>query len=168
MTRNILEISTDVAKLDDLLARVDDADTPEVKAMIDELLALQDEREVKVDNYAALIRNLQAIADARKAEAKRIMELARIGENKVKALKERLQIAFETMGITKIETPRFTVRVSKNGGKQPLEVDEADVPPSFMEAVYKTNKQKIRDALEAGEALPFARLGERGSRIDIK
>ncbi len=167
---NLLQLSTEAAALDDLLASVENPDTPEVQALIARMLDLTAEKEQKIDAYCGLIRELALRAEARKAEAERLSQRALQSEKLADNLKERLHLALKTMGIKKVETEHFTVSRVNNGGKIPLEVNDADVPDAYTElqTVVKIDVARIRKELEEGKALGFAKLGERGERLSIK
>lgn len=140
------------------------------------LTALLDEateqRDQKLDNYASYITELEARAAVRLAESKRLADRARADQNRAKWLKERLQWFFAAHGLKTIETARYRLTLATNGGKAPLIVDESvcilDIPDEYLEWSAEPDRVKIREALEAGESLPFARLGERGQSIRIK
>jgi hypothetical protein len=71
-----------------------------------------------------------------------------------------------------VQTTRYTVSLAKVGGKAKLDlrVGVEDLPGWAVttETIVKANTDVIRDRLEAGEALDFASLMERGTRINIK
>lgn len=166
---NLYQLTQEMIELDVLLESAEDPDDPAVFDAIQRALALQDERERKVDAYCCLIAEISARAVARKAEAKRLSENASRQENKVKALKRRLLESFEALGIGKLETERFTVSAVKNGGKVPLQIEPfAEIPEEFQRITISPDNDKIRAALEAGDDLPFAQLGERGKHMRIK
>lgn len=169
MSTTLLNLTDEIVKLDNLLAMATDVDAPEIQEAITRLLDLTEHRSDKVNAYAGLITELKLRAAARQAEASRLIDRARVSENMAAKLSERLHFAMKTMDLTKIETPLYTVSRVKNGGKAPLEID-GEVPAEYQEreVVIKTNKDKIRADLEAGKALAFARLGERGERLSIK
>jgi hypothetical protein len=54
-------------------------------------MRLADERDRKLDNYCALMRELEQRAAVREAEAQRLLKLAEIDLNSVKRLKQRLK-----------------------------------------------------------------------------
>jgi hypothetical protein len=168
---SLYELTQEMKELDDLLERAENPDDPAIFDAIQRALALHDERERKVDAYCSLIAELSARAAVRKAEADRLAENARRQESKVKALKLRLLESFNTLGIGKLETERFTVSVAKNGGLVPLEMDPtldpATLPEKFQKITVSADNQAIRVALEAGP-LEFAKLGERGQHVRIK
>ena len=168
---NLYELTQEMIELDDLLASADDPDDPAIAEAIERALELHGARESKVDAYCALIAEINARAAARKAEAQRLADSARVAENNVKRLKARLLEAFNAMGIGKLETERFTVSVANNGGKAPLEIDPeidpATLPKEYQRITISPDSDAIRAAL-ATTKLPFAKLGERGQHVRIK
>jgi hypothetical protein len=135
---------------------------------------LGEQRDQKIDNYAALIREFEARAEMREAEAKRLLALAATDNNNAQRLKARLQVFFADQGITKLETNRFRLSMHKNGGKAPLIVPEewerepARAPEAFHRLVIQLNKEEIRGVLEAGDEVQGCRIAERGSHLRIK
>lgn len=170
MSKPLLQLSDEMVALDEILSRVENAEAPEVQALIEQALELTAEREKKVDSYCNFIRELELRSEARKMESQRLAERSRVTANIATSLKNRLQLALEKMGVKKIETPHFTVSRVKNGGKLPMTVTEDLTPDEYWEMFQtaKINKTKIRDELESGEELPFAKLEERGERLTIK
>lgn len=169
--RSLFNISDDLEKLNELL---DDAggDTQQQELINQWFNQLETERDGKLDSYAALIAEMLARAEVRKAEAKRMMELAAADERRAQLLKERLKWFFETHGLKTIETSRYRISISKNGGKAPLilkpELLPNQLPERFQRVSVEPNTNTIRAALEAGEDLDFATLGERGTSLRIK
>ena len=169
----IYEISDDMAALDALLAETGGEITPEAEAAFDQFEAeLSANLTTKVDGYCALIAEIDARAAARKAEAKRLADRAKADERTADALRERLRFVWEQRKLGKVETDRFTVSLSKNGGKQPLDIrcGVEDLPSWAVktETVVTADKEAIRSRLDSGESLDFASLMERGTRISIR
>lgn len=135
---------------------------------------LNEERDQKLDNYAALIKELEARSNARKTEAQRLRELADIDAKKAERLKTRLKEFFINTNLQKIETDRFKLGIRKNGGVIPLVFEEhlevAQLPDAYrIDTVsHKANSEAIRAALDSGENLPFVKYGERGVSLSIK
>lgn len=170
----LYQINQDISDLENQLEELDlnNASQDEHNAFIDRWLCLEGELHSKLDNYGIYIRELEARAEIRKAEAKRLDELATIDENKVKALKAFLLYVFTTRDIKKLETKRFSFSRTKNGGKAPLILNEltpiSKIPTEFQTVVIQISKETVRKALESGQELSFAKLGERGENIRIK
>lgn len=169
----IYEISEDMAALDALLAETGGEITPEAEAAFNAFEAeLAANLHAKTDAYCALIAEIDARAAARKAEAKRLADRAKTDERAADALRERLRFVWEQRGLGKVETDRFTVSLAKNGGKAPLDIrcGVEDLPAWAVkiETIATVDRDAIRARLESGEALGFASLMERGTRISIR
>lgn len=169
--RTLFELTGDALALHDLLTETGgDITEPSVAQAIDAWMKELDKGlHTKVDGYCILVRELEARAEARKAEAERLAKRAQVDENAARALKERLKVAFQMIGVEKIETDNFNVRVQKNGGKAPLEVTVAPeaLPERFTVVERKVNNEAVRAALEAGEKVEGCRLLDRGVSLRI-
>ncbi len=170
-TRSLFNISDDLEKLNELLDEA--SDDAEQQELINQWFAqLETERDSKLDSYAALIAEMLARAEVRKAEAKRMMDLVAVDERRAQLLKERLKWFFETHQLKTVETSRYRISISKNGGKAPLILKPGvlpnQLPERFQKVSVEPNTNAIRTALEAGEDLSFATLGERGTSLRIK
>jgi hypothetical protein len=174
MNRTIYDISADLAALESILhENGGDVSDPQAEAALAEW-----ERELeldltgKVDRYCSLIAELEARSKSRQAEADRLADLAKADDKAAQGLRERLRFIWETRNLPKIETSRFRVALTRNGGKAPLDLRvEPDELPEWAidrKTIVTANKDAIRARLEAGENLPFANLMERGTRISIK
>ncbi len=135
--------------------------------IFDTLESIEGEIEDKADNYAKIIKELEAKQKARKEEAKRLTDSAKVFENRVKALKNNLFNAMKETGKTKFATNLFSFNIAKNGGKQALTID-GEVPEEYTKTIIENDTDKIRKALENGENLPFAHLEPRGESLRIK
>lgn len=173
MSQTLLDITADMAALDALLAESGGEITPDTEATLDAFFAETEANLAgKVDAYCALISEMEARADVRKAEAKRLADRARVDENAAAALRERLRFVWEARGLGKVQTQRYTVNLAKVGGKQKLDLRAGveDLPAWAVttETVTTANTDAIRARLDAGEALPFASYMERGTRLSIR
>ena len=170
-TRSLFSISDDLEKLNELLDESTD-DTQQQELINNWLDQLGDERDHKLDGYAALITEMLARSEVRKAESKRMMDLATADDNRARLLKDRLKWFFSAHNLKTVETARYKLSLAKNGGKAPLILDESipvtQLPEQFQKVSIDPNTTAIRVALERGERLDFAQLGERGSSIRIK
>ena len=141
-----------------------DEETDE-QMILDTLESLEGDIEDKADGYAKIIKELLGDADKIKTEKQRLETRQKGFENKAKLLKENLQNAMQETGKTKFKTELFSFGIQKNGGKQALTID-GDVPDSYKKLVEDT--EKIRQALEEGQELPFAKLEARGESLRIR
>lgn len=149
-----------------LLSLLQDSETDE-QMIIDTLDGIEGLIEHKLEAYSIIISELQSKADFFKSEEQRLYARRKTLENNIKRMKERMFEALNAVGLKKIETDHFTVSIQKNGGKQPLDI-YGDVPEDYLTYVPKVDNEAIREALEAGEELPFAVLQERGESLRIR
>lgn len=170
--RTLFSISDDINELTRLLDDIEDDDLESEQLITSWLENLGEERDRKLDNYAALISELEAKAEVRKKEAQRLAKLATSDEKKAAMLKERLKWFFEINKLKTLETARYKLSLTRSGGKQPLILDEAippaELPEKFQKIHVEPDKTAIRAALESGEELDFARLGDRTSNMRIR
>lgn len=165
ISRELIELDE---KLEDLIDNPDALDK-EISEYLESFADTITERDQKLDNYAALIQELEARADARRAESQRLQKRSQIDENKVKSLKANLQKFFEAHEIKTIETDRYRLTLAKNGGKAPMILDDvtlSELPEKFT--YREIDRVAVREALDKGEVLDFARLGDRSYSMRIK
>ena len=151
-------------------AILDGNDAEAQQALEAHLAGLDAALEEKADDYAALIQHLTARADARRAEAQRMRDLAATDEALADRLKTRLKEAMEATGRTRIDSARFRLSVAGNGGKQPLSVtcDPTSLPKELVTVTVAANKDAIRQALENGATIAGCELLPRGTSLRIR
>jgi len=120
----------------------------------------------KVDGYCDVIRKFKAYAQEAGHEASRYANRSKMWEKKQKMLTERLKQALERIGEKRMVTPKNTITICANGGAQPVNIF-GDVPAEYLQVVTQPDRDLIRMALQHGDDLPFAKLGERGTHLRI-
>ena len=135
--------------------------------ILDTLESIEGEIEDKADGYAKIIKELEIRRDARKEEAKRLTESAKVFDNRINTLKQNLFNSMKQTGKTKFATDLFSFNIAKNGGKQALTID-GEVPQEYTKTIIENDIDKIRTDLESGKELPFAHLEPRGESLRIK
>lgn len=170
-TRTLFDISEDLLALYDHLESLGgDVSSPEVEQAIDDWFErLGRERDQKLDNYAALIREIEAREAARREEARRLSERAKRDKEQAAYLKQRLVLFFQDHQLKTVETRRYRLTLQRSGGKTPVDVlvEPEALPEAFQRLKVSANLDAIREALENGEDVEFATLGERRSYIRI-
>lgn len=146
-----------------------DSDDPEdIEAFQNTLEGINYELDLKADDYAAVILQLNGKTDMIKKEVERLQKIQKTIENNVDRMKQILQWSMEQTGRTEIKTPLHQFKIQKNGGKLKLLLNEPDVPDNFKRVVYEIDTEKIRKALEDGQEFEWAKFAERGSHLRIK
>lgn len=136
----------------------------------DTMDAIEDEIEVKADNYAKLIKNMEASVAAIEAEQERLQNKKNTLKSGVSRLKENLKAAMIATGKTKFKTDLFSFNVQKNGGALPVIVDVPTdkLPDDFVIVSEKPDLKAIAAYIEKTGDVTFAHLGERGESLRIK
>ncbi|OPX03066.1 siphovirus Gp157 family protein [Geobacillus sp. LEMMY01] len=141
------------------------AEEMDSEALVDTLEAIRDEIELKAENIAKLIRNLEADAKAIREEEKRLNEKRTAIENKVKRLKSYLVEQLEHAGIQKIKRPTITVYIQDNPPSVNV-VDMSVIPAEFLKQKVEVDKKGILERIKNGEQIPGVELKrEKGVRI---
>lgn len=133
----------------------------------DTLESINDTIEVKAENYAKIIRNLEGNVNMLKAEIERLNSRKKSIEGNIDRLKENLKQAMILTGKEKIKTGLFNITVANN--PVALNVfDESKIPENFFtyETIKKMDKSAIKDLLKAGQVIEGAELTQgKGLRI---
>ena len=148
---------------------MEDGETDE-QVILDTLEAIEGEIEYKADNYARIIRNLQANVSALKAEEERLFQRRKSAENHIQRLKDTLQANLEFIGKTKFKTDLFSFSVAKNGGKQPLSITDNldEIPGKYLiPQPPKVNNDAVRELLKDKE-VDWAHLEPYGRHLNIR
>lgn len=165
---NLFELTEEYMQL---LEMAEDPDVdPEVLA--DTMEGLTGEIEDKADGYAYVIDGINADVDAIDKEIKRLRARKETLTNNADRIKSHLYNAMLTIGKRKFKTAKHSFTIAKNGGKIPVlyapDMKVEQIPLEFVKVVQEVDKDAVREYLESGKELDFARLGERGESLRIK
>lgn len=127
---------------------------------------LQLDRKTKIDNIAVYVKNLEAEADAIKAEEKKLKERREAKERKAERLKNYIKTSMLLQGETKFESARVSMALRNS---KAVVVDESKLESVYFinKIVQNVDKKAIREALEAGILVEGAMLEER-KNLQIK
>jgi len=167
----LYQITGEFLALEDILADASTGTIQDAEVVARWLDELEGNLAAKVERCIRYMQTQQALADAMRAEAKRLQERAAVHEHRIDRLKDALKHAMSAAGTKKIETPAGAVTLAQNGGKQPLAllVPLEQVPDSVCRFEKKIDDEKIREALEAaGGTTEYATLQARGFHIRVK
>lgn len=145
------------------------ADPEESQLFNDTLEALRGEIEHKADGIAIVRMNMVSRYEMVGKEINRLKEMEDALLSHIKRLDNYTKTCMEEMGVTEIKSDLHKIKIVKNGGLQPLNIDEANVPEEYTKTEIKISpdKDKIRAALNNGEKLDFAELLTRGTHLKI-
>lgn len=113
------------------------------------LESIDDEIEVKAENYAGLIKNLEAEADAYKKEIERMSKIKKSLESRASLLKSNLEQAMIELDKKKFKTNLFSFNIQRNApGIKILDVDK--IPEEFVEYEKRIKKNDLKKAIKEG------------------
>ena len=157
-------------RLHNLLDMADDEDV-EQDVFNDTLEALEGEYDDKIDQYCRAVKNTEAESEALKEEIKRLTAKKKHVDKIAERLRRSIYSSMTSIGRKKAGRI-LSASIRANGGILPLQLAEnlklEELPEAYRKVEYKADTDAIRKALEAGEALAFARFGERGENLQIK
>lgn len=148
---NIYEITNDYLQI---MAMLEDSDL-DPQTLADTMEGIEGEFEIKAENYAKVMKNLEGDILAIKTEIDRLTAKKKALENNIKNMKSTLQTAMETTGKTKFKTELFSFNIQKNAPS--VVIDEQyieNIPDKYLK--YKDpeiDKTAIKDAIQKGEDL---------------
>lgn len=163
---NLYEITQDYMTI---LAMMEDPEL-DPQTLADTMEAVEGELEVKAENYAKVIRNLEGDIAAIKGEVERLSAKKKTLENNIKNMKGALMMAMETTGKTKFKTELFSFGIRKNAPA--VVMDESyieNIPERFLKYSEPTiNKSAIKEAIQNGEDLEGLAHLEQSESITIR
>ena len=136
------------------------------EALADTMEGLEGEIEAKADGYAKVMKELWAVADARKAEAKRLTDGTKSIEANIDRMKSALETAMRLTGKTKFKTTLFSYGIQKNPPALKIDRPE-DVPAEFLiPQEPKIDTASIKKEMKEGAVFDWCHLEQsEGLRI---
>lgn len=165
MSESIFSLTAEAQRLLELASS---AEPDEEQMFQDTLEGLLGAIDKKADDYCYVMSSIKGRSDVVAREINRLKAIEDRLTNTYKRMESALKDSMTALNRKTIETDLHTIKVVKNGGKAPLIMD-GDVPEWYLKTEVKQSpdNEKIRKALENGELLTFAHLGDRGTHLKI-
>ena len=144
---SIYELTGEFLQLLDML---EDEEVDE-QVIMDTLESVECEIEDKADGYAKIIKSLEADVDGIQKENDRLVARRKTYENRIKWLKQNLEMCMRATGKKKFTTDLFSFNIQKNGGKRKLtiDVDVEKIPEEYrIKQPDAVNGDKLREYLK--------------------
>ena len=158
---NIYELAQDYLIISEMM------ENPELdpEFLADTMEAVEGALEIKAENYAKVMKNLEGDVAALKAEETRLSEKRKAIENNIKNMKVALQSMMTITGKTKFKTNLFSFGIQKNAPSVVIDTDINNLPTEFLKfREPEVDKTKLKEALKNGEDLEgFAHLEQTSS-----
>jgi hypothetical protein len=139
----------------------------------DTLEGLQGQLQEKATNVALFIRNLESTADAIDEAAATMQARGTRLRARAQSLQQYLLFNMQAAGITKVESPYFTLAVKKNPPTVVIDSENL-IPEQYMRTPDpppppkpSPDKAAIAKAIKAGEEVPGAHAEQR-ERLEIE
>ena len=136
------------------------------------LESVEGDIEDKLDSYGVVVNELLNDIEKIDNELKRLTAKKRTLSGSVDYLKRNVMDTLIRLDKRTIKGDHFTWTIAKNGGQRPVVFKEGynilSIPECFQDWTVKPDRELIREALENGEELDFATLGERGESLRLK
>lgn len=141
------------------------AEEEDSSAFQDTLESLEDAIEVKAENTAYVMREMQGDIKLLDDEIKRLQGRKKALENNMKRMKEYLLNELEKANIPKVKTAIFTVYTQNNPESVEIENEEL-IPSEYKIPKYTIDKSSIKKMLKEGKEIKGARLNQsKGVRV---
>jgi hypothetical protein len=116
----------------------------------------------KAEQVAAYIRHQEALAEARKAESRRIRVLAEQAENSATRLRHYLTAEMVRSGVDRIDGVTTKISLRKKQPRVLLNVDPSELPIDYVKVTYEPKLTKIKELLkvDAQGAIGWAFIAE--------
>ncbi len=116
----------------------------------------------KAEQVARYIRHTEAIAEARKTEARRIRELASLAENQAGRLRKYLTNQMIMSNVNRIDGVSTKISLRQKPSQVLLNVPPEELPAPYVKVTHKPDLTKIRALLKANSqnSIDWASLSE--------
>ena len=137
--------------------------TPEQQLSLGEAIKKSIE---KRDRLGAFLERIELEAEILHKEEKRLSERRRQFERIGECFRDSIHNQMKEWGVVKAEGQKFTFTVKKNPPSVEI-LDEAALPPEFIDWKPSVNKTAVKLAITEGKEVQGARLTQ-GTRLEIK
>lgn len=145
-------------------AILDAGEGEDISSLLDQLNELEGDWNKKAENYAKMMREMDALGEAAGNEAARLKKRKERCEATVEALKMRMKYAMDARGIRKADTDIGSWHIRKNAPSVEI-IDAAKIPAAYLVAQEpKVSKAAILAAYKQdGEIVPGTEIVQRES-----
>lgn len=160
------ELSDDIQQLETAISLIQEDETlseedreTKLEESFNEWLETGESFKVKAEEVAAYIRHQEALAEARKNEAKRIQNLAKQAENSAARLRKYLVAQMIRSDVKKIEGVTVKIGLRKKQPSVLINVEPEKLPAEYVKVTHKPDLTAIRKLLKTN-AVEWASLSK--------
>lgn len=156
---SLYNLTNDYLALQEMAQNAETAE--DMQALDDTISSIADAIEVKGENYAKLIKCLDADNEGIKKEISRLQKAKKANENLVNRLKANMDESLKAVGSDKLKCGTFTFSYRKTKSVEILDLNA--LPSDYKAIEYKPDKNAIKKAINDGEAVAGAALVEKNT-----
>lgn len=150
--------------------QLEEVDDTALQALYDTLDGLEGEIQIKAQSVAAHVLNVEAMAQAAMDASKHLCERSKRIQKRADAMRNYLHQNMEIAGLTKIDSPEFTLAIRKNPPAVQI-INQDEIPQEFWvqppAPPPSLDKRGIASKLKSGIAVPGCELAN-STRLEIK
>jgi hypothetical protein len=163
------ELSEEIKQLEDAIALIIDDETlteedreTKLQETFNQWLSTGESFKQKAEQTARYIRHQEALAEARKTEARRIRDLASQAENQATRLRQYLTNQMMLSGVDRIDGVSTKIGLRQKQPQVLINVPPEKLPAEYVKVTYQPDLTKIRKLLkvDAQGAISWASLSE--------
>lgn len=139
-----------------LMQAIDNDELPE-ECIADTLEAITGEIEIKADNIACMLKNIEAEVKAIKEEEANLATRRKTKEKAYERLKEYLSATLQSLGIDKVETARNKITFRKS---ESVEIDD-----TFIEWAQKNKEDLLKYSAPTADKTEIKKLLKDGAEL---
>ena len=154
-TTRLWELSEEIRQLENTISAIADDETlndedkeTKLQKTFARWLSTGESFKAKAEQVARYIRHQEALAAARKEEAKRIRELASTAENQAAKLRKYLTNQMTLSGVDRIDGVTTKISIRKKQPQVLLKAPPEELPAEYVKITHKPDLTKIRAALK--------------------
>lgn len=166
-TPKLWELSEEVLSLEYAISEIDEKENVSEtdkeflkQDLINRWLGSGKEFDSKACNVAAYIKHLEALAEARKNEYRRLRELAEQAEKQAENLRSYLVLNMKKLDKKKINGLSASLSLRKKPAKVILNVEPEQLPDEFKKVEVSPKLTAIKDHLKSNPSCEFAQMSE--------
>lgn len=155
-----------VQEFKDITAQLEEMELDQ-ETFSDTLDSLQLPIEEKVENIVKYMKSLEALAEAKKAEAKRLSESASSDLKKAEFFKNYIANNLQAIGMKELQAGVFKIGFQK--GREVVQVDENSLPDKYwVEQRVPLSKTELKRVIKEGSEIPGVTLVRNPDSLVVK
>lgn len=147
---NIYQIQSEYQLLINSIIEADGELTPELELA---LAINKDQLQSKSENYAYIIKQMDAECYIIDLEIKRLQQAKKVRENTIERLKGTLTYAMNLFEVPEIKTSLIKINFRKSESVIVMDVNDLPKEYKVVKVTEQADKVKIKEALKAGQSI---------------